>query len=47
MFYGKSSDYDKNIKNKIDRSPSLVRKGVNVYSNGNVKVIIPCPVEKF
>ena len=47
MFYGKNIDYDKNIKNKIDKSSSLVRRGVNDYTNGNVQVIIPCPVEQY
>ena len=47
MFYGKSNNYENDIKKKIDKSSSLVRRGVNDYTNGNVQVIIPCPVENF
>ena len=47
MFYGKTNNYERDIKKKIDQSSSLVRKGVNEYTNGNVQVIIPCPVENY
>ena len=42
MFYGKDSTYDKDVKNRIDRTSSLIRNGVSEYKNGNVEVIIPC-----
>ena len=47
MYYGKNNNFDKNIKKKIDQSSSLVRRGVFNYANGNVQVIIPCPVENY
>ena len=42
IYYGKDSGYDKDVKNKIDRTSSLIRNGVREYSNGNVDVIVPC-----
>ena len=42
MFYGKDSTYDKDVKNRIDRTSSLIRNGVSEYTNGNVEVIVPC-----
>ena len=46
-FYGKDNVYDKNIKNKINRTDSLVRQGETEYINGNVQIIIPCQETKF
>ena len=46
-FYGKDSGYDKDIKGKINRNDSLIRKGATDYTNGNVQVIIPCRETKF
>ena len=42
MFYGKDIAYEKEVKNKIDRTSSLIRNGVREYSNGNVDIIVPC-----
>ena len=43
IYYGKGDEYDKDVKNKIDRTSSLIRNGVTEYTNGNVEVIVPCP----
>ena len=45
-FYGKDSQYDKEIKKRINRTDSLVRQGEVDYANGNVQVIIPCSETK-
>ena len=47
IYYGKDSDYEKDVKNKIDRTSSLVRNGVSEYTNGNVEVILPCAGNNF
>ena len=47
MFYGKDSTYDKDVKNRIDRTSSLIRNGVTEYINGNVEVIVPCASKDF
>ncbi len=47
MFYGKDKEYDKDVKNKIDRTSSLIRNGVREYQNGNVEVIVPCANKNF
>ena len=41
IFYGKEKSYDKNIKDKIVRSDSLMKNGETNYVNGTVKVFIP------
>ena len=46
-FYIKDPSFDKNIKNKINRTDSLIRQGENEYTNGNVQVIIPCQETRF
>ena len=43
IYYGKDKGYDSEVKDKIDRTSSLIRNGVTEYTNGNVEVIIPCP----
>ena len=41
-FYRKDDDYDKDIKNQINRVDSLFQQKVPLdYVNGNVEVIIP------
>ena len=40
-YYGKDDLFDKNIKDKINRTDSLVRQGIVDYNNGTVRVIIP------
>ncbi len=41
-FYGKDDEYDKEIKNQINRVDSLFpQKSTIDYINGNVEVIIP------
>ena len=47
IFYGKDSTYDKDVKNRIDRTSSLIRNGVSEYYNGNVEVIVPCASKEF
>lgn len=42
IYYGKDIEYDKEVKNKIDRTNSLIRNGVQEYTNGNILVIVPC-----
>ena len=42
IYYGKDSNFDKDIHNKIHRTTSLVRNGEQGYRNGNVNVYIPC-----
>ena len=42
IYYAKDGGYDKDVKNKIDRTSSLIRNGVKEYTNGNVEVIVPC-----
>ena len=37
--------YDIGIKGLIDSTSTITKKGMNNYTNGNVKVIIPCPSE--
>ncbi len=46
-FYGKAITFDRVIKNKINRTDSLVRQGETEYTNGNVQVIIPVQETKF
>ena len=43
IYYGKGDEYDKDVKNKIDRTSSLIRNGITEYTNGNVEIIVPCP----
>ena len=41
-FYRKDDDYDRNIKNQINRVDSFFHQKVpSDYDNGNVKVIFP------
>lgn len=47
MFYGKDKEYDKEVRNKIDRTSSLIRNGIREYHNGNVEVIVPCAIKNF
>lgn len=42
IYYGKDIEYDKEVKDKIDRTNSLIRKGVKEYTNGNILVVVPC-----
>ena len=42
IYYGKDSNFDKDIHRKIHRTTSLVRNGEQGYRNGNVNVYIPC-----
>ena len=46
-FYSKDINYDKEVKDKINRNDSLIRNGATDYINGNVQVIIPCSETKF
>jgi hypothetical protein len=42
IFYGKEEKVYDQVKEKIDRTVSLVRQGATEYGNGNVLVIKPC-----
>ena len=46
-FYKKDPTFDREIKNRINRTDSLIRQGETEYTNGNVQVIIPCHETRF
>lgn len=48
LYYGQIDVYEKGIKPQIKNTSTLTRKGGDEgYLNGNVKVIIPCPENKY